>query len=218
MTGAPGSLRLYSYFRSSSAWRVRIALAWKAIPHELVPVHLLGGAQHEAAFTERNPLEQVPVLEVPDARGPLLLTQSVAILEYLEDRFPEPSLLPKEPELRARARQLVEIVNSGIQPFQNVGFQKILKANGIEPLSVTNGYIERGLEALETISRSGAGRFLVRDGVTFADILLVPQLFAARRFGVDVQRFPTLLRVEAECSALPAFQSAHPNAQPDFEA
>jgi maleylpyruvate isomerase len=108
-------------------------------------------------------------------------------------------------------------VNSGMQPFQNVTFQKLLKEKGVEPASVTNGYLERGLLALEGIAQTSAGRFLVRDGVTFADILLVPQLFAARRLGVDVQEFPTLLRVEAACSELSAFQAAHPNAQPDFQ-
>jgi maleylpyruvate isomerase len=210
-------LKLYSYFRSSSAWRVRIALAFKQLPHEILPVQLLGGQQHQHEFAERNPLEQVPVLEVVEARGHFLLTQSLAILEYLEDRFPQPPLLPAEPELRARARQLAEIVNSGIQPFQNLAFQERLKGSGIEPLPVTQGYIERGLGALEAIAKTTAGRFMVRDGVTFADILLVPQLFSARRFGVDVERFPTLRRVELECSALPAFEAAHPNAQPDAE-
>jgi maleylpyruvate isomerase len=210
---------LYSYFRSSSAWRVRIALAWKKIPFEIVPVHLVraGGEQHSPAFAARNALEQVPVLEVSDETGEFVLTQSIAILEYLEERFPEPALLPKEPELRARVRQLSEIVNSGIQPFQNVGFQKILKAAGADASAIANAHIARGLTALEGIAKTTAGRFLVRDGVTYADTFLVPQLYAARRFGVDVQKFPTLLRVEAECLALPAFQAADPNAQPDFE-
>jgi len=217
MTEKTPGLRLFSYFRSSSAWRVRIALAWKKVPHELVTVELRGGEQHGSNFAARNPLEQVPVLEVTDERGGFLLTQSLAILEYLEERFPEPELLPKEPELRARARQLAEIVNSGIQPFQNLGFQNLLKAAGLDPLPVAKGYIERGLGALETIAKTTSGRFLVRDGVTFADILLVPQLYGARRFGVDVEGFSTLRRVELECSALPAFEVAHPNAQPDFE-
>jgi maleylpyruvate isomerase len=216
MSEKPVRLRLHSYFRSSSAWRVRIALAFKGLPHELVPVPLLGGAQHEGEFVARNPLEQVPVLEVFDGEASFTLTQSLAMLEYLEERFPEPRLLPAEPELRARARQLAEIVNSGIQPFQNLTFQKLLKAAGIEPIPVARGYIERGLGALEAIAKTTAGRFLVRDGVTFADILLVPQLFAARRHAVDVEGFPTLRRVELECSALPAFEAAHPNAQPDF--
>jgi maleylpyruvate isomerase len=210
---------LYSYFRSSSAWRVRIALAWKKVPFEIVPVHLAraGGEQHSPAFAARNALEQVPVLEVSDATGEFLLTQSLAILEYLEERFPEPPLLPKEPELRARARQLAEIVNSGIQPIQNLGFQKIMKAAGADPAPIVSAQIARGLTALEGIAKTTAGRFLVRDGVTFADTFLVPQLYAARRCGVDVQKFPTLLRVEAECLALPAFQAADPNVQPDFE-
>ncbi|HEY3496971.1 MAG TPA: glutathione S-transferase N-terminal domain-containing protein, partial [Polyangiaceae bacterium] len=132
---APGALRLYSYFRSTSAWRVRIALAWKGVAHELVPVHLLGGAQHRPEFASRNPLEQVPVLEASLPDGEFSLTQSLAILEYLEERFPAPALLPKEAELRARVRQLSEIVNSGIQSFQNLGFRKILEAQGVDPKS-----------------------------------------------------------------------------------
>lgn len=214
------SIRLHSYFRSSSAWRVRIALGVKGLTHELVPVHLLraGGEQRSPEFVAKNPMAQVPVLELSEPGETFRLTQSMAILEYLEERFPDPPLLPRELELRARVRELSELVNSGIQPLQNLVLRKALHQAGIKPEPFVAKFITSGLQALETRAVATAGRFLVSDSVTFADIYLVPQLHASARFGVDVSAFPTLLRVERECEALPAFQAAHPNAQPDFEA
>jgi len=188
-------MKLYSYWRSSSAWRVRIALAHKALPHELVPVNLLRGEQQQPVFRALNAMTQVPVLEVDEDGRLFRLTQSSAIMEYLEERFPERPLLPADRAGRARAREMMQIVNSGMQPFQNLSLQR----------------------ALERIASESAGRFLVRDGVTLADIFLVPQLFSARRFGIDLEPFPTLRRVDAECSMLAEFQSAHPNAQPDYD-
>jgi len=214
------SVRLHSYFRSSSAWRVRIALAWKGITHELVPVHLVrgGGEQRKPEFLAKNPMAQVPVLEISEPGGTFRLTQSMAILEYLEERFPEPPLLPRDPEQRARVRELSELVNSGIQPLQNLVLRKALHQAGIAPEPLVEKFITSGLQALEARAVSTAGRFLVSDSVTFADIYLVPQLHASARFGVDVFAFPTLRRVAEACEALPAFQAAHPNAQPDYEA
>jgi maleylpyruvate isomerase len=212
-------VRLYSYWRSSSAWRVRIALAYKNVDCEIVPVHMLrdGGEQHGPDFLARNPLAQVPVLEVAveGSQDVFRLTQSMAILEYLEERFPQPRLLPLDPQSRARARQLAEIINSGIQPLQNLKLQKQLGALGLDPRPLVRGFIESGLEALEQLARASAGLYLVGDAVTYADVLLIPQLFAARRFDVDVELFPTLCRVERACQALGPFAAAHPNAQPD---
>jgi maleylpyruvate isomerase len=212
-------MRLTSYWRSSSAWRVRIALAYKGIQHELVIVHLLrgGGEQYHAGYLEKNPMAQVPMLEVDAPSGMFRLTQSMAILEYLEETKPEPTLFPAAAEARARARELAEIVNSGIQPFQNLRFIRELKALGVDPYPVTRAYIETGLLALEHHAIECAGRFLVGDSVSIADLYLVPQLYAARRFGVNVAPFPTLIAVERACEALPAFQVAHPNEQPDFD-
>jgi maleylpyruvate isomerase len=216
---SPSVIRLYSYFRSSSAWRVRIALHLKGLAHEIVPVHLVkgGGEQHKASFAAQNPMRQVPVLEVSDGNGAFRLTQSMAILEYLEERFPEPRLLPEALVQRARARELAEFVNSGIQPLQNLDLRKSLHKAGIEPDPIIQSYIQRGMEALERRAQETAGRFLVGDAVTVADILLVPQLYASNRFGVPVTAFPTLERVGQECDALPAFQAAHATAQPDFD-
>lgn len=213
-------IRLYSFYRSTSVWRVRIALNWKGIAHELVPVHLLrnGGEQHALEFAERNPLAQIPVLEVDEGQGLFRLTQSMAILEYLEECFPSPALLPHEPKLRARARQLAEMVNSGIQPLQNLKLQNELRKREIDPLPVSRGFIEEGLGALEQVAKQCAGRFLVGDSVSFADLYLIPQLGYARRIELPLDPFPLLRRVEQECSSLPAFRAAHPSAQPDHEA
>ena len=212
-------MRLRTYWRSSSAWRVRIGLALKGIEHEAVFVHLLrgGGEQNRPEYAETNPMGQVPVLEVDGPNGTFRLTQSIAILEYLEETHPDPPLFPKTAELRARARELAEIVNSGVQPFQNLRLLREVKALGADPYPITRSYIQTGLTSLEQHATSTAGKFLIGDAVTIADLYLVPQLYAARRFGVPVEPYPTLLRVEAACAELPAFQSAHPNAQPDFD-
>jgi maleylpyruvate isomerase len=217
-------MRLFGYWRSSSSWRVRIALAYKNLAFELVPIHLLrhGGEQHEPAFRDRNLMSQVPVLELSPtteepAPEPWRLTQSMAILEYLEEAHPHPPLLPSDVVGRARARQLAEIVNSGIQPLQNLKVQQALRGAGVDPAPLVRGFVATGLAAIEDIARSTAGRFLVGDQPTIADVYLVPQLFAARRVELDLRPFPTLLRIESTCEALPAFAAAHPSAQPDRE-
>lgn len=215
-------MKLYSYWRSSSAWRVRIGLALKGLACEIVPIHLLrtGGEQFRPDFVALNPLAQVPVLEVPGvgpAGGVFRLTQSMAILEYLEETHPTPPLLPRDPQLRARARQLAEVVNSGTQPMQNLRLQNALRGAGLDPRPLVKEFNELGLAALEGLSGATAGRYLVGDEVTLADVLLIPQLYGARRNGVDVEVYPTLRRVERACEGLPAFAAAHPDAQPDRE-
>jgi len=212
-------MKLFSYFRSSSAWRVRIALNLKRVAHELVPVHLLreGGEQHRAEFRRVSGLGQVPVLEIPGPDGPFYLTQSVAILEYLEETYPEPPLLPASSELRARTRELVQLVNSGIQPFQNLGTQQEIKRRGLEPFPFSRAFVEPGLAALEHGVAACAGRFAMGDAPTLADVFIVPQLYASRRLGIAVEAFPTLCRIENACGELPAFESARPEAQPDYE-
>jgi len=213
-------VKLYGYWRSSSAWRVRIALAWKGITYVNQPVSLVknGGEQHTPAFREKNPLGQVPVLELdPEADGTVRrLTQSMAILEYLEQLYPQPPLLPADPWPRARARQLAEMVNAGIQPLQNLALLQHVKAvlSG-EPDVWVRHFVGKGLAALESVAAEAPGAFLVGDAPSFADLYLVPQLYSARRYGVDLGPFPTLTRVEAACAALPAFQAAHADVQPD---
>jgi maleylpyruvate isomerase len=205
----------YDYWRSSSGWRVRIALHFKGIPFERRVVNLIkdGGEQHRDAFVALNPSRQVPVL-IPDGSG-RAITQSMAIIAYLDEQFPAPPLLPADPWLRARARQLAEIVNAGIQPHQNVTSLDRLKALGVDAIAWAREHNARGLAALEAASQETEGTFLVGDAPSIADVYLIPQLYSARRWAVDLSRYPTLLRVEAACASLPAFTAAHADAQSD---
>lgn len=212
-------LALYSYWRSSSAWRVRIGLELKGLAFELRPVDLREGVQFKAEHRARNPMAQVPVLAVDEDGRVHHLSQSMAILEWLDERHPEPALLPRDAFGRARVRMLAEHVNAGIQPLQNQAPQKWLHARqaGLEKEFVTH-FVGEGMRALEAAVAEGAGRFCHGDAPTLADCYLVPQLYGARRFKVDVESLPTLLRIERACNALPAFQRAAPDAQPDAPA
>ena len=208
--------RLYGYWRSSSAWRVRIGLALKGIAYEYVAIDLQAGDQDRPDHVARSPLHQVPVLEVARQGPPLRLVQSMAILEWLEERHREPPLLPPDADGRARVRALAEHVNSGIQPYQNHTVLEWLRERqaGLEQTWVRH-WVAFGLNGLERAVQGGAGRFCHGDQVTLADLYLVPQLYGARRFGVDLAACPTLLRVEASCRELEAFRRAEPEAQPD---
>ena len=210
-------MKLYSYWRSSSAWRVRTGLAWKGIPYTYEAVHLLKEHQHQETYRGKNPMGFVPMLEWEEGGTPRRLTQSMAILDYLEQRFPAPPLLPADPFLRARARQLAEMVNSGIQPFQNLSTLGYIKSIGVDDRAWIQHFLPRGLTALERVVQETAGKFCVGDAPSFADVYLVPQLYGARRFKIDLAPFPTLVRIDAACEALPAFQAAHPDRQPDAE-
>lgn len=212
-------MKLYNYWRSSSSWRVRIALAFKGLEYEYIPVHLIkdGGEQHAQWFHEVNPTHQVPVLELPDAERPRYVGQSVAILSLLEDLHPDPPFLPSNPFERARAIQLAELVNSGIQPLQNLAVIQALKGHGIDAKAWCADVIERGLGAYEDLVAETAGDFSIGDTPTWADAFLVPQLYNARRFGVDVSAFPTVARIEGHCLYHPAFANSHPDQMPDAQ-
>ncbi|HTP28355.1 MAG TPA: maleylacetoacetate isomerase [Anaeromyxobacteraceae bacterium] len=209
-------LALHSYWRSSCSWRVRIGLGIKGLPYDYRPVDLLHEEQYSTEHRARSPLSQVPVLEIEEGGETHLLTQSMAILEWLEERFPSPPLLPTSTLERARVRALAEHVNSGIQPLQNSAAQRWLRARepGLEARWVAH-WLTIGLAGLEQAVEHGAGRFCHGDAVTLADIFLVPQLYAARRFGVELAPCPTLLRIEAACRDLAPFRQAEPPAQPD---
>ena len=210
-------MKLYNYWRSSASWRVRIGLHWKALPFEYVAVNL-AGEQNEPAHLARNAIGQVPVLELDG--GPIrYLGQSLAILEYLEETHPEPPLLPRAPILRARARQLAELINSGIQPMQNPRLLNLIKReHGGDERALARGYIERGLQAFVALLPETAGQFCVGDAVSFADVCLVPQLNAARRFGVTLDgALAPLVAIESRLEVLPAFQQAAASAQPDAQ-
>jgi maleylpyruvate isomerase len=212
-------MKLWSYWRSSSTYRVRIALELKGLEFEYLPVHLIrdGGQQHQPDFAAKNPLRQVPVLELDDDGQSLRLVQSMAIIEYLDERFPSPPLLPDSPRDRAHVRALAETVNAGIQPLQNTDTFAELRKHGIDTEAWARTFIAKGLAALETMASERAGAFLFGDRVGLADIYLVPQLYNARRWGVSLETFPTLTRADANAQALPAFQRAAPTAQPDAE-
>jgi maleylpyruvate isomerase len=207
-------MKLYSYWRSSASWRVRIGLGWKQLAYEYVPVNLIrdGGEQHGEAYRAVNPMAQVPTLVLDDGRT---LSESLAILEYLEETVPEPPLLPRDPYLKARARQLAELINAGIQPLQNTITVRQLKARGVDEQDWLRFFVRRGLDGLQASAAATAGRFLVADAPSLADVCLVPQLYHARRFGLDVAGWPLLERVEAACLALEPFQLANAERQPD---
>ncbi|MDC3960253.1 maleylacetoacetate isomerase [Polyangium jinanense] len=211
-------MKLYGYWRSSCSYRVRIALHLKGIPFENIPVHLVkdGGEQFRDDYREKNPMAQVPTLEVEEGGVVHELGQSVAIIEWLEERYPERPLLPADSFLRARTRQLAETINAGIQPFQNLSVLKLVKTElGGDEQAFARRFIEKGLSAYQTLAGPVQGRFSVGDAPTVADVFLVPQLYAARRFGVDLGPFPSLVRIEEQCASLPAFQAAHPDRQID---
>jgi len=208
-------LALYSYWRSTSSWRVRIGLHWKDLPFEYRAVNLLEGEQYGEAHRARNPMSHVPVLEVEDGGRLVRLAQSVSILEWLDERFPARPLLPRDPEARARVREVAEHVNSSIQPYQNTAVLRWLKEKGAPSPDWLSQFVGGGLARLEAVVRPLAGRFCVGDEVTLADLYVVPQLYAGRRYGVDVNAFPALLRAEASCRAQDAFERSEPARQPD---
>jgi maleylpyruvate isomerase len=207
-------MKLYGYWRSSATWRVRTTLALKNVPFDYVPVHLVreGGHQNAEWYRELNPMSQVPTLEVEIRGKTRKLAQSLAIMEFLEETYPSPALLPEDPFLRARTRQLSEIINSGIQPLQNLAVLQHLKFLGQDSNSWALRWIEKGLVAFEELSMDIGGLYSVGETPTFADICLIPQLYNARRFDVDVSKFPRLLQIEERCAELDAFVASHPDA------
>ena len=211
-------MKLYSYFRSSAAYRVRIVLNLKGIAYETAPVHLIkdGGHNKRPEFRAINPQMRVPVLVTPNGDT---LIQSLAIIEYLEETHPQPPLLPKDPIARARARALAELIACDIHPLNNVGPLRYLKnVLGHEQSAIDAWYhhwIIEGFEALEALIEPGP--YACGDAVTIADICLVPQLYNARRLKVPLDKFPKITAVDAACMKLAAFDRARPENQPDAE-
>jgi maleylpyruvate isomerase len=210
-------MKLCSYYRSSASYRVRIGLSLKGLAFEYVPVDLIknGGEQHSAPHIRRNRMGQVPVLEWEEGGKTVRLTQSVAILEYLDERHPEPPFFPRDPLARAAVRRAVEIVNSGIQPLQNLHVMAEIKRLGGDDQAFARAANERGLTALEDEAMSGDGAFLIGDSLTLADIFLVPQMYSARRLGVDLSPYPKIVRIDDMLTRMPAIAAAHPDRQPD---
>ncbi|MDI4657553.1 maleylacetoacetate isomerase [Xanthobacter autotrophicus] len=213
-------MRFYGYFRSSAAYRCRIAFNLKGIAPDFAPVHLRrgGGEQFHGAYGALNPQHLVPALEVDGQ----ILTQSLAIIEWLEETRPEPALLPKDPFERAHARAFALAIAAEIHPLNNLRVLGYLKGTlGHDQASVDTWYrhwVDEGLAACEALAtRNGHGRFLFGDTPGLADICLVPQLYNARRFHCDLSGLPRLLAVEAAAGEHPAFAAAHPDRQPDAE-
>jgi maleylacetoacetate isomerase len=214
------NLLLYSYFRSSCAYRVRIALNLKGVPYSIVPVHLIkdGGQQHSERYLAINASRQVPTL----VDGDTIIGQSMAILEYLEDEFPNPPLLPKSTADRAIVRQMCEIINSGLQPLQNLSvvqfLEKDLKLSAENKDLWLQNWIHRGLQSFENLLKFHSGKYCFGDQITLADCFLVPQIFSSLRFKVDVSRYPRSAEINERCLKLTDFLRASPERQPDFEA
>jgi maleylacetoacetate isomerase len=216
------ALVLYSYWRSSAAYRVRIGLNLKGLEYDIVPVHLVreGGEQHSAAHAQRNPQELIPVL----AHGDRVLTQSAAILEYVDEIFPDtPSLLPATARERAFARALSQVVACDIHPLGNLRvlqyLSNTLDVGEDQRNEWSKHWIGNGLDAFEVLlTQHGEGSdFCVGDRPGMAECFLIPQLYNARRFGLDMARWPNISRIDAACEGLDAFKAAHPSVQVDAQ-
>ncbi|MCG7394682.1 maleylacetoacetate isomerase [Microvirga sp. ACRRW] len=206
-------MKLYTYFRSSAAYRVRIALNLKGVPYESVPVNLLKGEQREEAYGAVNPQKRLPALDI----GGTVLTQSPAILEYLDEAYPEPPLLPVGAVNRAKVRAVASIIGCDIHPLNNLGPLNYLKKKlGHDQTSADAWYahwVREGFDAIEALIEPGPYCFGQR--VSLADIYLVPQVFNARRFDISLSNYPKIVAVDAACAELSAFQDAAPERQPD---
>ena len=208
---------LYGYWRSSCSYRVRIVLNLKGLSYEQHPLHLVkdGGQQRRDAYRRLNPMGLVPCL----VDGDLVLGESMAIIEYLDARHPNPRLFPGEPRATAKVRQACEIINAGTQPLQNLGVLEFLKNRlGADDDAIgawNRHWIQKGLLAFQETIKATAGTYSFGDTLTAADAFLIPQLYNADRWGVDPQPLATLYRIRKVCQGLKAFRDAHPANQPD---
>lgn len=215
-------MKLYSYFRSSAAYRVRIALNLKGIAYETVPVHLVkdGGQQLLESYRKLNPTSLVPTL----SDGDWSVGQSMAIMEYLEETHPQPALLPADAKGRARVRAIAQTIACDIHPLDNLRVLKYLKhqmkVSEDDKNTWYRHWVEVGLTAIEAMlaGHPDTGRYCHGDQPTLADLCLVPQVANARRFNCNLDAMPNIVRIDAACAELAAFQQAAPASQPDYEA
>ncbi len=215
-------MKLYSYFRSSAAYRVRIALNLKGLAADIIPVHLLknGGEQHSAEYHQINPTELVPTLvEEEDAENHFILTQSLSILEYLDEKFTDTALLPQDLKQRALVRAFSQNIACDIHPLNNLRVLQYLSGTlNISDEQKTAWYthwVELGLNGLEAQLKNSNQQFCFGDTATFADCCLIPQVYNAKRFNIDLSAYPKIQSIYQYCNALPAFQNAAPEAQMD---
>lgn len=210
-------LTLYTYWRSSCSYRVRIGLAYKGLAYEAVTVNLLDKEQNQSEYKTLSPMGYVPSLVVDGVR----YVESTAILELVEELYPERPLLPKSPRDRARVRALVQIINAGIQPLQNLNVLEHVSSDNAQRAAWARHFVSRGLAAWEALAASFAeesgktGPFAYGDEFTMADVFLIPQVYAARRFKIDLSKYPTILRVDEATKELAYVKAAHPDVQPD---
>lgn len=211
------SITLYSYFRSSTSYRVRIALNLKGLSYTQKNIHLLegGGQQHTSEYRSVNPAGEVPSL-VHQGR---VLSQSLPIMEYLDEIATQPQLFCGSAFDRAKIRQIAEHINSGIHPLANLKVQQYLtqsiKVSDEQKTQWIQHWLREGMNSLEALVKPTAGIFAYGDTVTAADVCIIPQIFSSQRFGVPVEDYPTLQRIQSQCLPLEAFKKAHPHLQPD---
>lgn len=216
-------LTLYSYFYSSASWRVRAVMALKNIPYKYETVQLLENDQHTEEFLKINPMRQVPALKVVDTNNKThVLTQSSAIIQYLEENYPENSVYPQDQILRAKSRAIADTISGGIQPLQNLEtLVKYGEPLGLGPHSpeerkkIAQFWITRKLENLEVLVKTTAGKYCVGDQVTIADIFLVPQMFNARRFEIDTTKYPVLKGIDDRMQNHDIIKKSCPQACPE---
>ncbi len=222
--------QLYGYWRSSATWRVRIAFHLKKIPFEYIPVHLVksGGEQNSVAYQAINPMAQVPTLIIKSTGGVInesrnsdeleqSLTQSMAIISYLDQRYPDCPLFPTDPFLKAKVIAFAEIINSGIQPLQNLNILAKIEQLGGDRNLWAKDVIHKGLVALEALAKSLNAQDTLVGQISIAEIFLIPQLYNGRRFQVDLSAFPHLLSIENHVKSMDAFIKALPENQIDAQ-
>lgn len=209
-------LVLYSYFRSSTSYRVRIALHLKSIPFEYHAIHLLnnGGEQNQPAYRKLNPVGGVPAI----VHNGFTLSESIAILEYLDECFITPRLYPQDLQQKALVRQMCEIINSDLHPLTNLRVLQFLEKKGFTQADKdqwSHHWLKIGLDAFQAMAIKHGGNFSFGDHLTAADVCLIPHLFTARRFNFDLGPYAKLLQIEESCLQIDGFKKAHPFCQPD---
>ncbi|KHD89053.1 MAG: maleylacetoacetate isomerase [Bdellovibrio sp. ArHS] len=212
------SMTLYNYFRSSTSYRVRLALSVKGLDYEYKPVNLLKSEQRSEDYLKMNPLGGVPTL----LHNGRYIPESFAIMEYINEIFPEPALFPQDAYLRARVRQVCEVINSFMHPMGNLKTLKYLEEHHGYDLAKKEEWaahwLNQGLETLEKILQEFSGKYSFGDAITMADLFLIPQLLTCQRYKVDISKYPTLVKINENCKALPEFAKAHPFKQIDTPA
>ncbi|MEZ4870754.1 MAG: maleylacetoacetate isomerase [Bdellovibrionales bacterium] len=209
--------KLFSYYRSSCSYRVRIALHYKKIEFDYVPIHLIqdGGEQNTNEYRSLNPMGQVPFY----FDGNVALSQSMAIMYYLDQKHPKPSIFPENIRDRGKVIELCELINTGIQPLQNLSVLQSLENNhGFSKDDINawcKKWIEKGLSAYEEMVSPIAGQFSIKHTITAADMFLVPQVYNANRYNADMDKFPTVEKITSNCLQETAFIEASPQSQPD---